>query len=176
MTLDKTYANRPWPQALNNILEGHIADLNPLLVVRGDDPPKVSALRDYYQSRKDVLSMRLGYVNSMPFIGMELLTHLDPVFAEQKLKPKGMPHETIILRLRELVWNLPYNPIIVLDNCQHLHFDLLFRVLRMINELEGKALFVFLLPEYYAEQWDQSSNPRLKFFLKFVHHHYALEE
>lgn len=166
----------PWGEAFGKILERHVEQLNPLLVVRGDDPLKVSAMRDYFESRKDLLSIRLGYASSMAYIGHELLAYLDPIFDIQKVRPYRLPHETIILRLRKIIKCLPYNPIIVLDNCQHLHFDLLFRVLRMINELEGKALFAFLLPEYYAYRWDQSMNPRLKFFLKFVDHHYAIQD
>lgn len=176
MTLNSSFVNLPWTEAVEQILRERRSDLEPVLIVRGDDPPKIAALRDYLQSREDVFYIRLGYVNSMPFIGMELLQHLEPAFATKMLKRKSVPHETIILRVREKIKSLPYNPIIVLDNCQQLHFDLLFRVLRMINELEGKVLFTFLLPEYYAEQWDNSPNPRLEYFLKFVNHHYALED
>jgi hypothetical protein len=149
--------------------------LTSVFIVRPYDPDKILDFRRQVEQRRDTLLLKLGYANSMPFIGMELLIRLNPEFARRILNRKFVPHETVILRIREKINALPYNPIIVLDNCEHFEFPMIFRVLRMINELEGKAMFVFLLPDLYADRWYRSVNQRLIYFFKIVKC-YAIEQ
>ncbi len=177
MTLNQTYASLPWEKAMAQILTDSENELAPVLVVRGDDPEKVQDLGKYLGSRPDTLYIRLGHANSMPYIAIELLSRIDPKFSVRYRK-NAIPHEKLIIRLCQIVKQLPFVPIIILDRCYHLRLQHLFRIIRFINELEGKAQFVFLLPEDYAPRWlDRPNvNKHLNYFLKVVSKQYQMHE
>jgi hypothetical protein len=173
MNPEQIVLRMPLTAAFDKIVDIHKASLTPVCIVRPEDPPKIIDFRIQLEKRRDTFLLKLGYATSMQFIGKELLLRLDPEFDRSKLS-RRLPHDTATLQLQEKIKALPFNPIIVIDNCQYLEFPLIFRVLRMINELEGMAMFVFLLSGLYEDEWNRSLNPRLIYFFKIVKR-YAIE-
>ncbi len=176
MKPDSSFAKLPWEKGIAQILERSERYLEPVLIVRGDDPEKAVALGLYLSSRHDTFYIRLGYATSMAYIFIELLQQLDPKFSIRIRR--AIPHDKLIHLLCRKLNQLPFQPIIVLDKCHHIHFKHLFRIIRLINELEGKALFVFLLPEDYTHKWlgNQNENPYLNYFLKITPNRYQFYE
>ncbi|HTH55713.1 MAG TPA: hypothetical protein VL728_06675 [Cyclobacteriaceae bacterium] len=175
MKPDSKYDALPWGEAFARIIEER-DDLEPVLVVRDDDFGKLSVLRDCFRSRLDTFEVRLGLCSNTNCIGIEVLLHVDPNYGRERLTKKSIPQETVMIRLRKKIPKLPFTPIIVIDNCHYLDLRLLFKVARMVNELDGKAMFVFLIPGDFFSKWNQavSKNPRLNIFLKLLKHRYEI--
>ncbi|MBK7652447.1 MAG: hypothetical protein IPJ20_19385 [Flammeovirgaceae bacterium] len=176
MKFDQSLVNCSWPDAFSQIVNNAVV-LDPILIVGADIPEKVYAFRDYLRSRADVLVAQLGRCSNIKYIEIELLLLIDPSYVKRKLK-KDVAHQPAILHLRSKILELSFRPLIVIDNCQFLNFNLMFRLLRMINELEDKALFVFILPVDYVNLWCNAKikNKRLAFFLKIIKQKYEFGE
>jgi|GEM_PF-1365447 hypothetical protein len=176
MNLQKIGPGIQWPQAFEHIFNCRQTDFDPVLVIKEDDPHKNLVLRKYFSDRKDVLSVRLGECTTWKYISAELLLQLDPAFAHKRMDRKDFTHAIFISRLKKKVAELSFNPVIVIENCHYLNFNFLFTLLRMINELEGKARFVFVLISGYEAVWSKAElkNLKLNFFLKQVTHQYEI--
>lgn len=177
MKLDNQYASLPWGAALLTIIKERSNDLSPTLVVRGDDPIKLNEMLRELRAQPDTSVVRLGLSNSMAYAGIQILQGIDPAFSIE-IRKANVRHELIHLLLRKKFSSTLTRSIIVIDRCQHLQSCQFFRVLRIINELEGKALILFLLPQDYAPKWFDGltleRKPSLKFFLKLIPFKYAI--
>jgi len=177
MKFDQSFVNCSWEEAFSQIVSNNTVFLDPILIVRADIPEKVYRFRDYLRSRADVLVAQLGRCSNIKYIEIELLLLIDPSYVKRKLK-KDVAHQPAILHLRSKILDLSFRPLILIDNCQFLNFNLLFRILRIVNELEDKAMFVFILPVDYVNLWcnAKTKNKRLAFFLKIIKYKYEFCE
>ena len=176
MNLQKIGPGIQWSKAFEYILNCRQTDFDPVLVFKEDDPSENLVLRKYFSGRKDVLYVRLGQCTTSKHISKELLLQLDPAFASRRMNRSDFKHAIFISRLKKKVTALSFNPIIVIENCHYLDFDFLFTLLRMINELEGRARLIFILISGYEAVWSraESKNLKLNFFLKQVSHQYEI--
>lgn len=180
MNLDLTYSNLPWDVALTKIV-GDVGDsMQPALIIRGDDPVKVRNLHHYISTLKHTFLVRMGPSTNTSYALFELLTQLDPKFSVKR-RPGLMAQRQLCMSVASKIKKLNYTPVIVFDRCQHLGFLHLFRFLGLINHLQGKALFLFMLPEEYMRRWFDDSRVETKgqsqrnHFLKLVDKKYALQ-
>lgn len=171
MKLNNSFSGLPWENALEKIITLSEKDLEPILIVREDNPEKVFRFNNYVGSMKRAIHVQLGYSSPMSYLEIDILSKLNPSISIIKL-----PHDTMMLRLFKRIKRLPFKPVIVIDRCNHFQFMYLFRVIRLINELEGKALFIFILPIDYLDKWNKNSERslHLNYFLRIVNRRYQL--
>jgi hypothetical protein len=174
MKIDLTYAKLPWHQAMSKIIDRHRLDLEPCLIVRADNPEKTNALNDYVNSIPNSFQVRLGKSSSLAYFDVELLSQIEG--NKTTYRREIIPHQKILFRICAKLKQMPGNPIVICDRSNYLNSRALFRILQMINALEGKVLFMFLISEEYADQWICKRGGALEYFLKIVDHKYAMYE
>jgi hypothetical protein len=178
MTLDGRYQNTQWEQAFAQIINSRKNDLEPVLIVRGDDLERLKQLRAYFKSREEIYQVLLGSCSKMTHLGIELLFLFDKEAAERKMESRNAAHENFASYLGRKISKLPFRPVIVVDECHYMTYNSLFKVLRLINQLDGKAIFVFLLAHDHFPIWIKKSteNKMLNFFLKSIKHKYEFAD
>lgn len=176
MKLDQTYSTHVWEDAFLRILHEHKMDLEPVIIRTGADSDQMDQVRSFIRSRVNTYYVNLGISCPMPYIHIELLLQMGCKNAMKFIRNKSILHKKAIAQLRRLKEKLTNRSFIVFDNCHHFDFKLIFRVLRLINEFEGKAICVFLLPEGDYKEWikNRKQSAQLDYFLRLVEHHYEI--
>lgn len=170
MKLDKSLSGMEWENIFSFIGEQTNDGLFSVLIFRTDEPKRVGHMRDYIKNNPEYIYVRLGIVCSMGKIYQEL-------FGQLKCDPKRLrsAHDEIIPVVVEKITEMESKDLtIVIDNCQYLVFNQLPTLIGLMLELSGIARFIFILPEYYTEQWMRSSNKMKNLFLNLISFQYEI--
>jgi len=174
MTVDLSYASLSLRDAVSKIIERHRDDLAPCLIVRGDNPEAVAELNQYLKTLPNTFHIKLGE-SSKAYFDRDFICQIDPAFNVEAY-PIKLPHAILLTKICNKLIKIPETPVIVLDRCHLVNSRLLFRFLRVVNQLEGHALFLFLLPEYHVEKWIKTTDNNLKYLFKIVDKKYLIYE
>ncbi|HTJ48894.1 MAG TPA: hypothetical protein VL443_05505 [Cyclobacteriaceae bacterium] len=175
MIVDLSFSSLPLRDAVTKIVERHRDDLAPCLIIRGDDPEAIAELSQYLISLPNTFLIRLGESSRLSTFDFDLYSQLDPNFKAADFRYNS-PHTMLLTKICRKLHKMSGNPIIVLDRCHHLKSRILFRFLHLVNRLEGRVLFLFLLPDYYVDKWSADKDTILKYFLKIIDKKYLIHD
>jgi hypothetical protein len=170
----KLHGLRSWQDYFYQMTENAKEDFDPVLVLLENNLEKREALIDIIKSQEDCLYVKLGLSCPMAYIKVELLMALD------KKMPSKIKHNytrryitndgSTLSKLVKRIKSMPFKPVIVIDNCQYFVTGHIFKVLRLINELEGSAIFIFLAKANHLAVWKKERGriQELEYFFKVV--------
>lgn len=174
MKLDRSYSNLTWRAAIKRILENTANEINPILIVRHDNPTQLQRMRNYFTRRKNCVFVKLGIAYCMSRLYEDLLFKLSGV---ETTSFSLSYHEGAIQSIRLKIKATKGQYVFVIDNCQHFVFSQIFSLLGLVIALEGRVQFIFIVAEEYIPQWRRNARVRAsgaEYFLEFIKHRYDL--
>lgn len=135
----------------------------PILIVRTDDIRKVYKMRSFINSINNCTYVKLGVACSMDKIYRILFEQL----GHGKCEVAADQNQLVSLIVKSIDGKRE-RQVLVIDNCQHLFFPHILRLVGLMLELAGKVQFVFLLPEEYLAKWRSLVGFKEITFLKLI--------
>ncbi len=174
MKVDHTVSHLSPLRGIKRIIKESSETLEPIIIIRGDDPKVESRIRGYLNEHYHCYLVTLGVTCPPSYAYFDLALQLDKSF---KLPNDAYDYDTISLICRSLK-KLKKTSLVVIDNF-HLYSTIdLFKLAKMIRYLEGISLFLFFIPNnYHLEKWKsklKEEEPYLKFFLTLVRKIYVI--
>lgn len=148
MRLNKDYHGVNFSKAFNAIRRKTQRQGAPILIVRTDDVKKVYKMRSFINSINNCTYIKLGVACSMDKIYRILFEQI----GHGKYEVDADQNQLVNLIIQKINSSTG-RYLLVIDNCQHLFFPNILRLVGLMLELAGKVQFVFLLPEEYIAKW-----------------------
>lgn len=175
MNLDNTYAALPWDEAFLKISEKQRIDFEPVLIVKGESDLQSEKLKEQILKQKNTYLISLGVTTPLSNFAQEMVHKLDP--KHPGFSGRYFLHHHVAIRLKKMKGAFSGVHHVVVDNCHFFDFRL-FQMLGIVNEMEGKMVFTFLIAQNYLHHWSENEKltKPLGFFMTIVKHKYKLDD